>query len=353
MSIADTIKDAVGLVSLVSGVTSSAQSVLDYARPSASNRSGGGTDPTTVIAAATIPSTDTGLRFPADISDYCMTITIKKYRRPSIFAKANIQEERHITLPLPAQLVDSFKLAWNSSAENSGPVGYLVEKAIQAAGKAVDGESGEITASGIGASAVGLTAGVGATGLIELAQSGPGGVAAMQALGIAENKFLSVTFDKAHFKTHQFTWSLYPKTEAESTTILNIINMLRDAALPGLAPGGIALTYPKMIQIRFYTGAKEAEFLYKLKPAVIGDITVNYTGDGGVPAFFSKTKAPVGVVLGLSIQEIELWFNDAAATQNLDSTAIVSTGIDAIKTGIASFTPATPPPPAGDNNTGP
>lgn len=327
MSIADTIKGAVGLVS---GVTSSAQSVLDYARPSATRSSGGGgTDPTAVIASNSPATADTGLRFPADISDYSMTITIKKYRRPSIFAKADIQEERHITLPLPAQLVDSFRLSWNDR-ENKGVLGYAGEKLVQAVGNAGQNESGELTAESVAKDAGGVIASSAAAGLISVAAGNPGGDLALQALGIAENKFMSVLFDKAEFKTHQFSWSLYPKTEAESATILKIINTLRDAALPGLAPGGIALTYPKMIQIRFYAGGKEAEFLYKFKAGVIADLSVNYTGDGGVPAFFSKTKAPVGVILSLSIKEIELWFNDAAANAvNLDSSSFVNATVGA------------------------
>jgi len=75
--------------------------------------------------------------------------------------------------------------------------------------------------------------------------------------------------------------------------------------LPGAGAGGIALTYPNIVQITVSSYNPEY-FTYVFKPAVVESLSVNYT-PSGVPSFFGSTKAPTEVQIRLGIMEIEYW----------------------------------------------
>jgi hypothetical protein len=129
--------------------------------------------------------------------------------------------------------------------------------------------------------------------------------AASAATGTITNPLLTVLFKSPAFKKLQFEWKLAPSNESESRTINSIINTIKYNMLPSISGGGIALSYPNVVQLTV-SSASGDNFSYYFKPAVIETFSVNYT-PSGTPSFFGTTKAPTEVQIRLGLMEIEYW----------------------------------------------
>jgi hypothetical protein len=125
------------------------------------------------------------------------------------------------------------------------------------------------------------------------------------ALGVAPNQFLTVLLKGPAYKKHDFTWTLSPRNRAESENIRQIIYFLKGAMLVRRPTLGFFLP-PKIFTPKFN---KNDNYLYKFKPCVLENLSVNYS-PSGAPAFYSQTGAPDAVELKLSFLEIEFWFSE-------------------------------------------
>ena len=128
----------------------------------------------------------------------------------------------------------------------------------------------------------------------------------LQSQGLAVNPLLTVMFQSPNFKKHQFRWKLLPSNESESATLSSIITTLKGNMLPGIAAGGLLLTYPNIVQITI--SPQNGNFPYQFKPAVIENLNVNYAASGQ-PSFFGSTQAPTEVEISMDLLEILLWTN--------------------------------------------
>ena len=98
-------------------------------------------------------------------------------------------------------------------------------------------------------------------------------------------------------------WKLAPKSQKESDDLLKMIKQLNNWSAPGIAWAGAYFTFPKVFNISFVG----TDYLYKFKPCVCTDVSVNYTASG-VPSFF-KNGAPESINLKLSFWELEYWLS--------------------------------------------
>jgi hypothetical protein len=103
------------------------------------------------------------------------------------------------------------------------------------------------------------------------------------------------------YKKHEMNWKLAPKSQSESDKLKDMIIQLNNWTAPGIMSGGAFFTFPKVFNISFVG----TDYLYKFKPAVCTDVSVNYTASG-VPSFY-KNGAPESVNLKLSFWELEYW----------------------------------------------
>jgi hypothetical protein len=87
---------------------------------------------------------------------------------------------------------------------------------------------------------------------------------------------------------------------------------------PGVSEGvGLFFSFPSMVTVSLFPSS---EFLYRFKPCVIDNITVNYS-PGSTPSFYRGTDAaPTAVTITISLKEIEYFTNKDFTGNNFDDT---------------------------------
>ncbi len=232
-------------------------------------------------------SSSASLMFPQDIGNigFYMTFLFSEYKRQSAFGPATppFATSGGIALPMPDMINDTPTVIWDSES--------LRDKVIAAGGSV--------------ASAVPLISKFGASGF---------GRAAMDVAGLeysilsAErgqiiNPFLIMLFKSPTYKKFSFSWTLTPRTAAESDALNDIVKTFRKKMLPDVSPGtgNILMDYPNIVKPAF----QPKEYMFDFKWCAVEAINVNYTGFG-MPAF-TTTNAPAAVKLQIDLKEIDLW----------------------------------------------
>ena len=118
--------------------------------------------------------------------------------------------------------------------------------------------------------------------------------------GITVNPALFMMFHHPNFKSYDMTWQLIANNEQETETIANIVNFFKYESSP--RSRGIYMEYPSIFRMKLYP---EDKFTFKLKPAIVEAVAVDYTGPG-FPSF-QRNGAPVNVNLTVRFKEIEVW----------------------------------------------
>lgn len=233
------------------------------------------------------------LAFPSDPAKYYMTLDVSDLKRKDLLS-VNFNPTGKIRLPLPLQMVDNH--AVNYEQKELGVPGAGLNAVM-------GGMNGQVKSiDNMLASAAGV-AGKIATSIA--AQAIPAAELLQIATGIAPNQFLTVLLKGPQYKKHEFTWKLSPRNESESENVRKIISFLNEAMAPGIEGGGAFFTLPKIFEIKFFPNAR---MLYKFLPAVIENMTINYT-PSGAPAFYHGTGAPDTIELRLSFLELEFWLS--------------------------------------------
>lgn len=135
------------------------------------------------------------------------------------------------------------------------------------------------------------------------------------ATGTAINPHKALSFDGVSLKDFTFTWNLSPETESESNAIKRIRDMIRYHSLPefeGITMKGTKegeadvsldrafLSYPDLVFIEL-VGLDENHYI-KFKPAMISNISLNYSTNGGNAIL--RGGKPASVQLSLSVKEV-------------------------------------------------
>jgi len=239
------------------------------------------------------------LRFPDDLDviDHWMDITVFEYSRANRSSAATKKAILgHITLPVPPKLSTGYSQDYENAAMG------LIEHAAMSASRAIVGKNnddlGSISDKLSAETTSQLKSSMGlATGYALDQVPGAGG--AQLQLGMARNPHFAVLYKGPKFRTHQFTWTFNPRTQAESQTLQNIIYSLKYSQAPDISASfqNHLFKYPDEMEIKFHY----PQYLFSIGPSVLTDITVEYHGER--PAYFQTTHAPVQVSLSLSFQE--------------------------------------------------
>jgi len=264
------------------------------------------------------------LAFPADVENHnqFMHFRIAKQYR---FGRQRIEEPdvyATITLPVPLQLQTSYSAEYNSqsmgligSAAANEMAGVSPEGAIDRL-KSIASRVSDISASDVkdAASNLGIyyapEVATLVTGAVSSSLGGPVGLAAGAAmnqaakgaqagLGVARNPYLAAVFEGVNFKTHNFSFTLVPRSEYESQTLQSIIGLFRNAMLPTESKLKFYYDYPKQFGIHFM----DESFLFDIKTSVLTQFDVNYHGKGPVYHNINGKKAPVEVTLNMNFLE--------------------------------------------------
>jgi len=125
---------------------------------------------------------------------------------------------------------------------------------------------------------------------------------AVEALkkGIAVNPYTRVAFENVNIRTHEFSFKLVAEEESETEMAKKIERTFRKFLYPKRI-GSIALQYPPMFQIRFYSNGRINPYMPNIKPCYLTGLTSTF--NESTNAMFKKTGAPLEVSLSLSFQE--------------------------------------------------
>jgi hypothetical protein len=122
--------------------------------------------------------------------------------------------------------------------------------------------------------------------------------------GLSPNEFDTILFDRPEFKMHELNFRLSPKSPQEAAMAHKIYVVLNNAMSPGLAWNNFMFKFPMVINV---TLMPEPGKLMKFKPAVINNISTNFTPTGK-KAFYHDNR-PESMIISMKLTEIEYWIN--------------------------------------------
>lgn len=234
-----------------------------------------------------------------------------------------------IILPMPQQIQDAKTVEWGESKMNS--------LAAAAAGAGADVATGRKTVEGIFKNVLG--------GVVNLSDTG-GNMKSALAAGFAANAvntligqenidpFEAVTrttgsvlnqnqellFRGVSLRSHQFSWSLTPRSKAEADEIKNIIRIFKSSMSAkkqgAVADGGkgIFIQSPDVYKLQYFSGKKPHPFLNVFKVCALASMSVDYTATGTYATYADGT--PIQVSLGLTFQELTPVYAEDYETTN-------------------------------------
>ena len=150
---------------------------------------------------------------------------------------------------------------------------------------------------------------------------------AQALLGLSINNFKNVVLSVPDFQTFQMVWKLSPKNFNESQEIQRIINGIQTGMHPPTTQAaGINLTFgfPDVFSVGLIPNSK---YLFKMKPAVITSINIDYNGGQPVPSFYksqensSENSPPESVTITMNFLELEYWTRQSFEN-NTDGTGL-------------------------------
>jgi hypothetical protein len=274
-------------------------------------------------------------QFPNDltgITPFYMSFLFQEYRKRSINDSPFLRSTGTLRLPIPDALKDTTSVTYGTTSFSGSPANQAVGAGLEAAA-GINSQQSRLSAitSIAGASIEG--AGGGALEAI----SGSAGKAVQAYYGVTLNPYQTILFEKPNFKTHSFTWKLVPKDANESNTIRNIVRTFQYHMLPGVSDDiGLFFSFPSMVTVSLFPSS---EFLYRFKPCVIDNVTVNYS-PGSTPSFYRGTGAPTAVTITINLKEIEYFTNkDFTEESFTDTIALGSQATLSVRNGNIVVSP--------------
>jgi hypothetical protein len=118
--------------------------------------------------------------------------------------------------------------------------------------------------------------------------------------GIATNPYTRVSFEGVNIRTYDFTFKLVPEDEKETEEAKRIERTFRKFLYPKRV-GAIALTYPPMFKIGFYSGRQKNPYMPNIKDCYLTSLQTTF--NESTNAVFKGTGAPIEVSIAMTFQE--------------------------------------------------
>ena len=119
----------------------------------------------------------------------------------------------------------------------------------------------------------------------------------------------TLSFSGVDLRNFTFTWDLYPSNKTDSENIREIVQLIKQKALPTVenaGAGGVTarafLNYPSIVELNLL-GVDETHFT-RFKRCMIQSVNVDY-GVGGMPEILKGGK-PAGVSLSITFSELQI-----------------------------------------------
>lgn len=116
------------------------------------------------------------------------------------------------------------------------------------------------------------------------------------------NAFRQALFESVDYRTFNFRYKFFPKSQKETDAIKQIIEMFKIHMHPELSPNKLFFIYPSEFEIRYFFKNDENHYFHKIGTCALTDMQVDYGGDQ-----FSSFEdgAPTEIGLSLTFRELE------------------------------------------------
>lgn len=130
--------------------------------------------------------------------------------------------------------------------------------------------------------------------------------------GVAVNPNLAILFRGPTLKSHQFEWTLTPRTKKESESLKTIKAIVTRAMHPERlsTETSAMLRFPSECLIQFIGRKPNGQFLYPLRPTVVENASFDYASNG-VVSFFQDTDETTSMRISISFQETSYYTRDS------------------------------------------
>ena len=207
--------------------------------------------------------------------------------------------ETAIALYMPNQVGIRYGMQWEE--ENMGLMVAVMEGA-EAAKNAVSGGG-----DGRGKSA-NTIASIAANAAISNGTPGAGAIA--RGGGVAANPRKEQVFKGVDYRSFQFNYQFFPRSEPEAAKVMEIIHAFKYHMHPEFQDDkGFLYTYPSEFDIIYYNGGKENDNLHKHTSCVLKEMNINYTPQGQFNAFADGT--PMQINVDMTFLELALLTKDS------------------------------------------
>lgn len=146
----------------------------------------------------------------------------------------------------------------------------------------------------------------GVASLIKLPSLVPGGgtLADLRSLTTrtTTNPFREVLFESVDYRTFNFRYAFFPKSESESNKISDIIQLFKTHMHPEISDNRFFYMHPSEFEIKYYYKDKGNPYLHAFATCALTGLEVEYGGDQF--STFSN-GAPAEIGLSLTFREIE------------------------------------------------
>lgn len=121
--------------------------------------------------------------------------------------------------------------------------------------------------------------------------------------GTALNPFKEVVFESVDFRSFAFKYKFFPKNQAESEAVYNIITLFKEHMHPQLSDNKLFFIYPSEFQISYYHMSEENTYFHRFRPCALESMDVSYGGDQ-----FSTFRDgnPTEITMSLTFRELEI-----------------------------------------------
>ena len=265
-----------------------------------------------VSAKASLQLENQGLLvYPSDNPKYTMTFSISQYNRTDLNTIGEFVPAGYpgIVLPLPSNLIDTSQVNWKE--EEVGAIAGNIVSGLQQVAHG-DQNAGAKQVAGA-AAAVPLAVGsavAGSTGI---------GSAVSSLFGVSPNQFMTLLMRGPMYKRHSFEWHLSPNNHKEALVLQQIVTTLKNAMavnMFNLGNSPVLWQYPKIFRPRIYPNSG---FLYKFKPCVLDNLTVNWTPAGRASFYAGQTAGDnptASFTMQMHLIELEVWIEGNVSISN-------------------------------------
>lgn len=272
--------------------------------------------PAAPAAAPTVVKTEYPLDLPMNGGSYYLQIMLGPYDVNTAIAGKGVQHDFSIAFPVPSNLLTATALDYTNI--NLGAFGgEFFKSAIKLGNAAQNGDFFAALRQEVNSGVRAVFENGNVRQLIaRRVVSGLSptlGSAVDLAAGNTPNPHVAVTFNNVKLRSFTYTWKFSPNSKPESERLQEIIQKLHERVLPKKS-GSLLLNYPNQCQLQLYP--TQLNELFKFKPCVIDNMSVNYA-PSGTPSFFAESKLPTEIELSMTFHEIQLRTSEDYASQGV------------------------------------